>query len=171
MVTCWQRSRQRPHFVHKLHSISPAQRFCVYLYIWAASEISVTTINKGKGTSWKTGEFQMWEMFPRFTKHNSYPPTVSPPNVLRLLSTSEPWTVSCVIVVCVSSDSTVLILTKPQVGLGGNCSVYGTATKSSVLQNAQTGSGALPTTYSMGIDGCLSGGKTAGTWTWPLISM
>lgn len=48
VATCWQRGRQRPHFVHKLHSISPAERFCVYLYVWAVSEISVTTINKGR---------------------------------------------------------------------------------------------------------------------------
>lgn len=90
MATCWQRGSHQPHFVHKLHSISPAERFYVYLYVWAVSEISVTTINKGEGKSWKTGEFQMWEMFPRLTKHNPYPPTIPPPSVLKFLSTSEP---------------------------------------------------------------------------------
>jgi hypothetical protein len=69
VATCWQRGRQRPHFVHKLHSISPAKRFCVCLCVCAVSEISVTAANKRESTSWKTREFQLWEMFPGLTKH------------------------------------------------------------------------------------------------------
>jgi len=62
--------------------------------------------------------------------------------------------VSCVSVACVSSDSTVLILTGPLVGRRGNCSVYGRITECSVLQNDQTSTGAFPATYSVGTGGC-----------------
>jgi len=35
----------------------------------------------------------------------------------------------------------------------------------------QTGSGAHPLTYTMGTGGSFPGGKTAGAWSWLLISI
>jgi len=42
-------------------------------------------------------------MFPRLTKHNPYPPTVSPPSVLKFLSTSKPWALFLVSLLHVSA--------------------------------------------------------------------
>jgi hypothetical protein len=168
VATCWQRGRQRPHFVHKLHSISPAKRFCVYLYVCALSEISVTTVNKGGGTSWKTGELQKWEMFPRLTTHNPYPPTVSPPNVLNFVSTSEPWALFLVSLLHLwARIAQSLCWLGHRLDDEENVRWTVQVIECSVLQKVQTGSGALP----VGTGGCFPGGKTAGTWTWPLISI
>jgi hypothetical protein len=47
----------------------------------------------------------------------------------------------------------------------------GTENKFFFPQNVQSGSGAHPATYSMGTGVSFSGGKAAGAWGWPLISI